>query len=196
MKANAPGGQSMTQQPRPKDLTADAFLEWAAHQPKGRFELSGGEIVAMAPERLGHTRVKSEVLIAFRAAIAASGLNCEAIADGITVRVDDRTVYEPDALVRCGPKAPNDAIELDDPAIVVEVVSPSSRGVDTGVKLAAYFQLPTLRHYLIVQPEARAVVHHRRGDAGDISTFILHDGSLMLDPPGLSVAVADFFATL
>lgn len=25
MKANAPGGQSMTQQPRPKDLTADFF---------------------------------------------------------------------------------------------------------------------------------------------------------------------------
>jgi Uma2 family endonuclease len=196
MTVSARGGQFLTQQPRPNDLTADAFLEWSAHQPQGRFELSGGEIVAIAPEHLGHTRVKSEALIAFRAAIAAKGLACEAIADGIMVRVDDRTVYEPDALVRCGPRAPNDVIELDDPVIVIEVVSPSSRGVDTGVKLAAYFQLPALRDYLILQPEARAVVHHRRGDDGNISTRILHDGELALDPPGLSVAVAEFFATL
>jgi Uma2 family endonuclease len=186
----------MTEQPRPKGLTADAFVEWAARQPGGRFELSGGEVVAMAPERLGHTRVKSETLIAFRSAIAARGLGCEAIADGISVRVDDHTVYEPDALVRCGPKAPSDVVEVTDPVVVVEVVSASSRGVDTGVKLADYFRLPALRHYLIIQPEMRAVVHHRRDDTGDILTRILHDGALALDPPGFAVAIADFFATL
>lgn len=186
----------MTTQPRHSRLTADAFMAWAAEQPAGRFELSGGEIVAMAPERLGHTRVKSEALIALRAAIAARGLDCEAIGDGISVRIDDRTVYEPDALVRCGPKAPSDVVALDDPVVLVEVVSPSSRGVDTGVKLADYFRLPTVLHYLIVQTEARAVIHHARDDAGAITTRILHDGALTLDPPGLEVGIAAFFASL
>src|SRR5688572_24369727 len=123
----------MTTHPRQTPLTADAFVEWAAAQPQGRFELAGGEIVAMAPERIAHTRLKYEVMFALRNAIAGRGLGCEAIGDGVSLRIDDRTVYEPDALVRCGPTAPGEAMEVDDPVIVVEVVSPSTRGVDTGV---------------------------------------------------------------
>jgi Uma2 family endonuclease len=52
--------------------------------------------------------------------------------------VNERTVYEPDALVRCGPRLPGDAIEATDAAIVVEVVSPSSWGIDRGAKLASH----------------------------------------------------------
>jgi Uma2 family endonuclease len=184
----------MTTQPEPARLTADTFIAWAAAQPRGRFELVGGEVVAMAPERLAHTRAKYEVMIALRSAIAAKGLGGEAIGDGISVRIDDATVYEPDALVRCGARAPGEAMAVDDPVVVVEVVSPSSRGVDTGAKLADYFRLPTLRHYLVVQTEARVVIHHRRDDAGDIGVRILRDGDLVLDPPGLEIGVAGIFA--
>ena len=77
----------------------------------------------------------------------------------MSVRVNDRTVYEPDALVRCGPPLPGHAIEIVDPIIVVEVVSPSSREVDRGVKLASYFSLPSVRHYLIVDTDNRVVIH-------------------------------------
>lgn len=186
----------MTTQPKHTTLTADAFMEWAAEQSAGRFELAAGEIVAMARERLGHTRVKTEVLIALRSAIAAKALGCEAIGDGFSVRIDDLSVYEPDALVRCGPKAANDILAIHDPVIVVEVVSPSSRGVDTGVKLTEYFRLPSVRHYLIVQTEARAVIHHFRDGTGAIGIRILHDGPLMLDPPGLELSITDVFASL
>jgi Uma2 family endonuclease len=190
----------MTTQPKQTRLTAEAFIEWAAAQPQGRFELSGGETVAMAPERIAHTRVKYEVMIALRNAIALGGLGCEAIGDGVSVRIDARTVYEPDALVRCGPKAPGGSTHVDDPVIVAEVVSPSSRGVDSGAKLTGYFGLPSLRHYLVVNTDARAVAHHRRGDGGEdggeIATWILREGRLVLDPPGIAVEVADFFATL
>jgi Uma2 family endonuclease len=184
----------MTTQPRHTPLTADAFIDWAAAQPTGRYELASGEIVAIAPERIAHTRLKYEAMFALRSAIAARGLGCEAIGDGVTVRIGEHTVYEPDALVRCGPKAPGEATEVDDPLILVEVVSPSSRGIDTGAKLADYFRLPTLRHYLIIQTEARTIVHHRRGDAGEIETRILRDGVLLLDPPNLEIEIASLFS--
>lgn len=186
----------MATRPGQARLTVEAFMEWAADQPRGRYELSGGEIVAMAPERLAHTRLKYEVMIALRTAIADRSLGCEAIGDGISVRIDDHTLYEPDALVRCGPRASGETIDLDDPVIVVEVVSPSSRGIDTGVKLADYFRLPSVRHYLIVQIEARAVIHHRRDGGSAIETRVVHDGTLTLDPPGLEIAVPALFATL
>ena len=139
----------------------------------------------MAPERLSHTRAKLDAAMALRAALAAGGLACEAMTDGVSVRIDERTVYEPDALVRCGPRAPGDATGVTDPVIVVEVVSPSSRGADTGAKLAGYFRLPSLRHYLVVNTRTRVVIHRRRDAAGVIGVRILHEGVLSLDPPGV-----------
>jgi Uma2 family endonuclease len=187
----------MTQQPLQTDMTADAFVEWAMRQPAGRFELLRGEVVAMAPERAGHARVKTEVLVAFRSAIAAAGIECEAFGDGMAVRIDDSTVYEPDASIRCGPRLSNETVLFDDPVVVVEVASPSSRGIDAGTKLADYFRLPSVRHYLVVQPETRRVIHHAGAEAGEIATRILHEGAaLTLDPPGIEVSISEFFSAL
>jgi Uma2 family endonuclease len=181
------------EQPRQTAFTAEEFIAWALEQPTGRYELDNGTVVAMAPERVNHARAKSQAWLALRTALAARGLACEALPDGATVRVNNRTVYEPDALVRCGPPLPGDAIETPDPVIVVEVVSPSSRGIDKGVKLAGYFALPSLRHYLIVDTDKRVVIHHRRDQDGQIGVGIVHDGPLTLDPPGLVIDLRDIF---
>ena len=85
------------------------------------------------------------------------------------------------------------ALEVSDPVIVVEVVSPSSRGIDTGAKLAAYFSLPSVRHYLILDTDKRVVIHHHRDGKGEIGVRILADGQLSLDPPGLTIDVRDLF---
>ena len=79
------------------------------------------------------------------------------------------------------------------PVPTVEVVSPSSRGVDRGAKLASYFSLPSVRHYLIVDIDSQVVIHHRREDEGRIEVQILHDGLLTLDPPGLAIDIRDIF---
>jgi Uma2 family endonuclease len=184
------------EQPRQTAFTADEFLAWALEQPAGRFELDNGTVVAMAPERASHAAAKGNAYVALRNAIGARGLGCQAFPDGLSVRIDDRTVYEPDALVRCGPPLPGDAIEVGDPVILVEVVSPSSRGVDRGAKLAGYFLLPSLRHYLIVDAGKRVVIHHRRGEDGRIEVRVLRDGALALDPPGLAIEVGELFLGL
>ncbi len=75
----------------------------------------------------------------------------------MAVALDEATTYEPDALVRCGPPLPDDAVTLTDPVIVVEVLSPSTRASDAGTKLDDYVRLHSLRHYLIVKAENRSV---------------------------------------
>lgn len=184
---------AVTKRPEPAGFTADAFLAWAADQPHGRYELVDGAVVAMAPERAVHARTKARTHRALEDAITRAGLTCEAFPDGMTVRIGEGTVYEPDALVRCGPGTPDDAVEVADPVIVVEVVSRSSRSIDSGAKLADYFTLGSVRHYLVLNTDTRAVTHHHRDDSGAIAKRILHQGSLRLDPPGLTVMVADLF---
>jgi Uma2 family endonuclease len=181
-------------------MSADEFLAWALEQPHGRYELAAGEVIAMAPERAGHAFVKHDAAQALKEAVAAAGLDCQVFPDGMAVRIDEATVYEPDASVRCGPKLAADDIELTDPMVVVEVLSPSSRAQDTGAKLEAYFRLPSVRHYLIVNTGTRSVIHHARQAEGAIATRIRSGdgagGELRLDPPGITLRPADFFARL
>jgi Uma2 family endonuclease len=170
-------------------MTSDEFIAWAMLQPEGhRYELAAGEVIAMAPERSSsHALAKANIWRRLIEAVEAAGLPCSVYPDGMAVEIDAATTYEPDALVRCGKVLPPDAIKLNDPVIVVEVLSPSTRARDSGAKLADYFRLPSVHHYLIVRTEDRAVIHHARNAEGRILTRILREGTLYLDPPGLAV---------
>jgi Uma2 family endonuclease len=172
----------------PRRMTADEFLAWAMEQPEGEhYELVDGEVIGMAPERLSHARIKGIVFQALRLAIRTAGVACEAVPDGMSVRVDAETVFEPDAMVYCGPRLDGNAIEVPAPAIVVEVVSPSSHKRDSGTKLESYFRIDSVRHYLIVTIRNRAVIHHERNEHGNITTRIIRDGPIRLDPPGIEL---------
>ena len=178
-------------------MSAGAFLEWAEAQESGRYQLIGGEIVAMAPERVEHSHVKFHVAKALEASIAAAKLPCRAFVDGPSVKIDDATVFEPDALVNCGQPIRRGSLIAPNPVIVVEVVSPTSLGRDLAVKFANYFRHPGVQHYLIVVVEDRTVIHHSRGEGDTLKSRIARDGgTLTLDPPGITVAVSDLFGDL
>jgi Uma2 family endonuclease len=114
-----------------------------------------------------------------------------------TVRVDDDTAYEPDALVYCGPRQPPRALEVPNPIILVEVLSPSTRHIDASAKLGGYFRLPSVMHYLIVDPLNPLVLHHARAAGSEtILTHIVTEGAITLDPPGLTLMVAEVYADL
>jgi Uma2 family endonuclease len=177
----------------PVRMTVDEFLVWALDRP-GRYELVDGTVYQMSPERALHAETKAACFIALKAAIKTSGLNLFPMPDGMTVRINDKTAFEPDALVYVGPRMGPKDVEVKTPVIVVEVLSPSTRGYDSGGKLTGYFSLPGIHHYLIVDADQQTVVHHRRQDTDKVATEIRRDGDLFLDPPGLVVPVAEFFA--
>lgn len=172
-------------------MTVDEFLAWAEGRP-GRYELVEGEVVAMSPERARHARAKAAAFNALAQAIRTSGAPCEAFADGMTVRIDKRTAYEPDAVVHCGERLDDDAVHVTNPVVVVEVVSPGSARADAGAKLTGYFRVPSVQHYLLIDSVQALLVHHRR-TPDLIETRILGDGVLRLDPPGIELAVRDLF---
>lgn len=175
-------------------LGRDEYRRWAEAQPRGRYERIEGEVVAMAPERAAHAQVKAAVWLALRQAITAAGAPCHALPDGMTVEVGDGTDYEPDALVYCGERIAGDAVAVANPVIVVEVLSPGTASTDTGAKLADYFRVPSIQHYLIVRADRPSVIHHRRSEAGRIDTRLLAEGRIILDPPGITVDLAEFYA--
>ena len=177
-----------------KDMDVDAFLVWADGRD-GRWELRDGQPLLMAPERALHALTKYAAQKALEAATKRARLPCRMFPDGMTVRISPRTAFEPDALVVS--PSPHDlgAMEIPNPVVVVEVLSPSTAADDHGIKLDGYFSLPSVEHYLILDADRRVMIWHKRGQADAIETRILRDGEIRLDPPGIEAEVGAFFAT-
>ncbi|MGQ0673358.1 MAG: Uma2 family endonuclease [Hyphomicrobium sp.] len=175
-----------------KRMTADDYLAWAGQQTSGRTELVDGLVVAMNAQRIAHVEAKFEVLRALKDAVRGTGH--WALGDGVVVRVDDATVYEPDALIYGGERLPPETVAIPAPVVVVEILSPGTKTVDTTKKLEGYFKLASVRDYLIVDPIARTIVHHARDANGSIATAVVSRGVIAFMAINAKLPVNDCFA--
>lgn len=181
--------------PREKMSVPEFLAWWEGSGGDERFELVDGRVVAMSRDRASHNRAKMRAATLLAEAIRSAGIDCEAFVDGMGVSPDRYNYRIPDAVVQCG-KVDADALILDRPVIVVEVVSPSSEERDVHAKLRDYFAIPSVDHYLIVYDDRRFLVHHRRGQGGAIETTFVSQGPLDLVPPGIRLSAEAFFGEL
>jgi Uma2 family endonuclease len=178
----------------PTRMTVDEFLAWAVPQDKGRYELFEGRVVMQQPQNWGHAGLCMRTYNALAAVIARAGGPFYAAPVGMTVRITKKNAFEPDALVAPLPKPERLDLEIPNPVLVVEVLSPSTAKRDRTDKLAGYFKVPSIQHYLVIDPEEREIIWHRRAAAGALAPpRTLREGSLTLDPPGIELAVGDVF---
>ncbi|MEQ1716682.1 MAG: Uma2 family endonuclease [Hyphomicrobium sp.] len=177
-----------------KRMTVDEYLAWAADRP-GRYELIDGVVRQMSPETSGHADAKQAAVVALKAAIRRARLSAFAKPDGMTVRISDHVAFEPDALVYMAPRVDDASLEIPNPIIIVEVTSPSTRKYDAGFKLEGYMSLPSVHHILLVSISTQVITHYRRVSTAEFLATAVSQGVLKLDPPGIEMPVADFFAT-
>jgi len=145
--------------------------------------------VAISPERWIHGSVELEVGIAPREAIARAtrppGVR------GLSRRQDSRRPrFRFGRGVVYPPPAP-DTIMIDNPIIVVEMLSPTTAALDHGVELQGYFSLASLARYLILDPGRRVAIHHGPGERNQIVTRFVGEGEPTLAPPGIEVRAED-----
>jgi Uma2 family endonuclease len=169
----------------------EEFRRWCDAQPNGRYERVDGRIVPTPPERGAHLRVKGAIYKALHRALIVAGVPCQALPDGATVETGDSD-YEPDALVNCGQPMADDAVAAPNPVVIVEVLSPGTTSTDSGGKLAEYFRVPSVAHYLIAHPTRRTLIHHRR-TADGIDTRIIVNGPIAMDPPGIVITAEEIY---
>ncbi len=177
-----------------KSMTVDRYLAWLEEQPRGRYELVDGQVIAMNAQRVEHVEVKVSVILALKEAVRGTGFR--ALGDGMAVRISETSAYEPDALVYGGEALKDGTVIVSDPVLVVEILSPGTKTVDTTKKLEGYFKLPSVRHYLIVDPLEKTVVHHARDPHGKITTVLANEGQLQLEALGVGLPVAALFQPL
>ena len=177
----------------PTPMTVDEFLRWSARQERGRYELEGGRVIEMPGESGGHVRVKHLVRDALAAAVASAGLPLYCWQNGLSVRIEPGRTFEPDAFVAPLPYPDDEALEVENPVIVVEVLSPSTMQRDLTTKVAGYALVATIEHYIVIDRWEWSVLHFRRSGQVLLPPLdpLRPGANLRLDPPGLVVPVAE-----
>ena len=182
-------------------MTCEQFLEWtdarvaALPYDEPKWELFDGVPEMQEHETWRHARSKYQLAKVVEDAIAAARLQLEIGLDGLGVRVGAKESYQPEAVVF--PKGLIGGADryAPEPIIVVEVLSPSTRNKDLKIKAAGYARVPTILHYLVIDPETKELLHHRRrGDALVPAEKPQSSGVLQLDPPGLVLDVGAMLA--
>lgn len=110
----------------PPRMTVDEFLAWGIRQEKGRYELFAGRVVRQQRQSWGHVQLSWRTYGLLAVAIERAGVPFYAAPMGMTVRIADADAFEPDTLVSPLPKPLATDLEIPNPVLVVEVLSPSS----------------------------------------------------------------------
>ncbi len=155
-------------------LDESEYLTLEASSPV-RHEYVAGEIFAMTGASIRHNIIAGNLYTALRTHLRGSP--CRALMEGVKLYLKkERSYFYPDVMVTCESRL----LELDaqmqivdSPTLIIEVLSPSTEGIDRREKLRAYRTLPSLKEYALVsQDECKLELYCRRGDiAWDIITF-------------------------
>jgi Uma2 family endonuclease len=138
-------------------LSKTAFIEWSANE-EGRCELVGGHVVMMPRPSLAHGMIIMNLAFLLRTRLDPK--QWVVVAEfGLDAGPD--TLRYPDVVVdRAG--GPGKSYTASAPALLAEVLSPSSVEIDLGDKAAEYLQIPSLLSYIVLsQDEPKAWVWNR-----------------------------------
>lgn len=129
-------------------------------------EYVGGVCYAIAGGTNLHNQIASNALIALGGRLRSSP--CRAFNSDTKIRLrlpGEYRFYYPDLSVVYRSNPPGDTYQ-DEPALVLEVISPGTRRIDMGEKRGAYLSIPSLNTYLVVETARPRVLIHRRTDRG------------------------------
>lgn len=175
------------------ELAVEDYLALPAEEG-ARLEWVNGQVVAMGGGSPRHALVTANVSGTLRERLR--GGTCTAASPDLRLFCEPTgAFFYPDVMVLCRPlaRAVDDPYSVTNPVLVVEVLSPSTAAYDRGSKVEHYRRLASVRHILLVDPEARRVTHYARTDEG----WALRDherGAIALDALGIELPVDEVFA--
>ena len=146
----------------PTHLSPAAYLAW---ERKAAFknEYLNGVILAMSGASEAHNRITVNMIL--RLGNLLDDLEYSLYVGDLRVRAGaaDAYLYPDVVIVRGKPRFEDDVFDtLLNPAVVIEVLSPSTEARDRGEKFAQYRQLESLHEYILISQESVHVEHYLR----------------------------------
>ncbi len=143
--------------PMTEKISVTEYLEREKHA-EVRHEFVDGVLFAMAGEKRIHNKLARRFVLLLE--LLAESKKCEVIMETVRVQTRETRYRYPDFAVSCNPG--NDPLYLENPCLIVEVLSDGTEHTDFGKKLDEYTRLPSLQRYVLVASDSRLVVVYRR----------------------------------
>ena len=148
-------------------ISAEQYLEGELVSPV-KHEFVSGEVFAMAGASDRHHRISVNLFKELDALVADS--NCDAYVFDMKLRTSEDDFYYPDVFVACD-ESPASEYYREQPLIVIEVTSPSTRQIDRREKLKAYQAMPSVKEYVVIDQDKFYIELHRRQPDGRWITY-------------------------
>jgi Uma2 family endonuclease len=160
--------------PKLKTKTSvEDYLESEKFSPVKR-EFVEGEIYAMAGTSDNHNLIAGEIYATLVNHLRKSP--CQPFFGDIKVQVTKNVYYYPDVLVSCE-ENPANSYFRNQPILIVEVTSPSTKHIDRREKLLFYQQMPSVMEYAVIDQHKMNVEVHRRQPNGSWITYYFNEPS-------------------
>ena len=129
-----------------------------------RYEYHDGEVFAMAGASRKHSAIATNVS-SFLNGILPAG--CRPFDSDLKVYVEAvNKSFHPDVSVACRPiTGPDEMNAIDNPIILIEILSKGNADYDRGEKFWFFSQLPSLREYVLIEQDRWAVETRYRSSA-------------------------------
>ena len=151
-----------------------------------KHEYIGGIVHAMAGASNRHNDIVVNCIIGLGARLR--GKACKPCNSDTKVRIQlaaGTRYYYADVMVVCRPNPDGDSFQ-DEPAVIIEVLSESTRRIDEEEKKDAYLSIPSLELYIMLEQDAPLAVIFRRTAQG-FARVIVSGLDAMITVPGVGI---------
>ena len=177
-------------------VSKDEYLEAEKHA-EYRSEFHDGEIFAMAGGTPEHALIASNTGRALGNALQKK--DCRVYGSDLMLEVADlNSILYPDVTVICGKPEKNDPDKapVNNPQVIMEVLSESSEGYDRGEKFRKYRRLDSLREYVLIAQDRVGVDAFYKNEQGDwllLPSCTALTDELRLQSLGVSIPLAEIY---
>jgi len=190
--------------------TVEEYLAMDAASPDAKLEYRDGEIFdirelqgvdaqGMSGGSRWHVVIASN--LHFSLATALRGTSCSVLGSDTRVQIPRKTLFAyPDLTVVCGSQEWEAHSGIGDtlanPKLIVEVLSPSTEAFDRGTKLHRYFEIASLKEYVLVSQFEHRVETFLRHDDGTwlLSSFTGAESHARFASLDVTLSLKDIFA--
>ena len=172
-------------------MTVEEYLEFE-RSSEVRHEFMDGVLIEMPGTSRTHGNIVTNLVLALKPVALAR--NCELQVVDVMTRTRETRYRYPDLAVSCAPGT--DPYLLENPCLLVEMLSNSTEHMDRGVKLNEYLKLPSLERYVLIDQAARFVTLYWRDPSGWRVEILEESGEFEIPCLETSITLDQIYAGL
>lgn len=176
-------------------MTEEEYLafEDASEQ---KHEYYQGEVFAMAGASDQHNEIFTNLFGIL--ATQLKGKTCRPYGSDKRMKIPQNTLYTyPDISIYCKTNSPFDSTAKvsQDPTVVIEILSESTKDYDRGRKFKLYREIPTLKEYILVDSESIGVENFRlnSGNHWELEEYKSIEQSLFITSLNIAIPLREIY---